>query len=383
MREDADIVKLWVSVEESGGNAILATIVELSGSHYRHPGARMLICADGRKAGAISGGCLEAELTRRVDRIAETGKACVIQYNTSSDHDIILGTGMGCGGTVSILLEPANSASVRFLMATLDQCIKKLRSETTATVYETTGSVNTCPGERIALNEGEEISGTVSDNRLRGAAMDSLRALPSGTSHQNVTWQTPAASVKVLIERIVPPIRLVLFGAGDDAIPVFRLANALGWQVTVVDVRTTYATPERFPGAIEVLLAHPEDMSELLASHHYDAAVIMTHNYHRDQELLKRLLATPIGYIGLLGARTRVDKMLRDLADAGINLSPQEMNRLYAPVGLNIGAEGPEETALSIIAEIQMALHAGTGRSLRDKWATDLQVAGVLQESHL
>jgi xanthine/CO dehydrogenase XdhC/CoxF family maturation factor len=318
---------------------------------------------------------------RRVDSIAETGQACVVRYNTSSDHDIILGTGMGCGGTVSMLLEPADSAGVRFLVTTLYQCMTTSRSSTTATVYETAGPVNVRPGERITLNEDEEISGTLSDDRLHGPAVDSLRVLPLGLSHQNVTWQTPGAVVKALIDRIQPSTRLVLFGAGDDAIPVHNLANALGWQVTVVDPRPSYATSERFPGAVEVKLAHPEDVGDLLASHYFDAAVIMTHNYHRDLQLLKRLLPASIGYVGLLGARTRVNKMLQDLADEGSIPPAHTRRRLHAPVGLNIGAEGPEEIALAIIAEIQMVLRAGTGLPLRDITGAGMSSSDILQES--
>lgn len=383
MRESTDIVRLWMDAEKSGCSAMLATIVELSGSHYRHPGARMLICSDGRKAGAICGGCLEAELIRRVESIAESGKTSVIRYNTSSDHDIILGTGMGCGGTVSILLEPAFGANVRFLVSALDQCMTTGGSERLATVYEAAESVNTQLGDRVRLNERGEYSGSLSDDRLRDAVLDSLRALPPGAGHQNVTWQAPGASVKLLIERILPPIRLILFGAGDGAIPVFNLAHALGWQVTVVDARTAYASVERFPGATEIIHAHPEDISGLLTLRCFDAAVVMTHNFHRDYESLKRLLPAPIRYIGLLGAKTRLDKLLRNLALAGINLSLQDLNRLHAPVGLNICADGPEEIALSIVAEIQMALHGGTGRSLREKWSAETPVTGVLQDAHL
>jgi xanthine/CO dehydrogenase XdhC/CoxF family maturation factor len=296
-----------------------------------------------------------------------SGSAHVVRYDTSSDDDVILGTGMGCGGTVSILLEPADSVNVRLLMSALADCRTTGHSAILATVYGVTEPSSISPGERLRFHADGERIGQFSDSRFHILAMETIAHFPPSGKYGNVTWRVSMAEVRALIERLTPPTRLVVFGAGHDSTYISKLAVVLGWQVTVVDPRPAYATVERFPGIAAVRLAHPEEVVQLLESVQFDAAVIMNHNYHRDLALLRSLLPSSIGYVGLLGARSRVGKLLQDLARAGFSPSAQEREKLYAPVGLDIGAERPEAIALAIVAEIQKVLSGRSGHSLREQ----------------
>ena len=168
----------------------------------------------------------------------------------------------------------------------------------------------------------------------------------------------------VLIETIAPSVPIVLFGAGDDVMPITKLAKGLGWHVTVIDARPDYAKPERFPEADQVLCRHPDATPDLSAD---AVAVIITHSYNRDKELLRRLLPMHLRYVGALGPRVRTDRLIAELAEEGVAFGAEELEPLHGPAGLDIGAETPEEIAVSIIAEIQAVLVRRPGTSLRNK----------------
>jgi xanthine/CO dehydrogenase XdhC/CoxF family maturation factor len=180
-------------------------------------------------------------------------------------------------------------------------------------------------------------------------------------------YPLPTGKAEVFIEVIQPPVPLMIFGAGHDAVPLVRLAQELGWYVTIVDSRQADATRERFPSADEVILARPENISDRVRVDNRTVAVVMTHNYLHDLELLKTLLPSPVEYLGILGPKSRTEKLLQDLQEQGITPTEPQLQRLYSPVGLDIGADTPEEIALSIVAEIQAVLANHSGGSLRNK----------------
>jgi len=326
MKELAEIVTAWEAVCAAGGEALLATVVGVSGSTYRRPGARMLLSREGRLAGSVSGGCLEGDILQKAWWRTEVGAALVTYDSTDSDEDVVWGFGLGCNGVVQVLLERVSPERPGPLNA-LTAVLRERRPQTIITV-------------------------TASDDP----------AVPLGTAPPG--W-TPPDGVSVFQETVQPPAPLVIFGAGQDALPLVRLTKELGWHVTVADTRGTRARPERFPQADAVCLGWPETMEIDKRT----AAVVMTHNYLDDRRVLQSLLLSSAGYIGQLGPRVRTERLLAEIADDGLVVTEEMRRRLHAPIGLDLGADNPEEIALSIVAEIQAARTDRDGGSLRNRRA--------------
>jgi xanthine dehydrogenase accessory factor len=274
-----------------GEGAVLATVVGVDGSAYRGTGARMVVRADGSTTGAVSGGCLEADIVARAAEVLASGTAQRAHYDMRSSDDDVLGLGMGCRGVVDVQLEPLTGDA--------------LRSEI----------------ERLA------------ELRARSA------------------------------------VRLLVCGAGADAIPVVRLAALTGWLVTVVDHRPTFATAERFPDAERVIRvdASPTEgaLASVVALGEFAAAVVMGHAATHDRARLHELLGVPsLRYLGVLGPRRRTLELLAGAP----GVAPGELpSNVYAPIGLDLGAETPEEIALAIVSECAAALAGRTPRSLRER----------------
>jgi xanthine/CO dehydrogenase XdhC/CoxF family maturation factor len=213
------------------------------------------------------------------------------------------------------------------------------------------------------------LSGTlqsnVADRELDAEIRTTLREHEQGTSLLRVIHEERAALI--FVERVDPPTPLVIFGAGHDAMPVARLAKELGWHVTLVDHRPAYASPERFPEADRIVQGSSREAATQLTLESETLALVMTHNYLRDLELLQLLLPSPVRYLGLLGPRRRTDQLLGDLKEKGIVPAHEQLNRLYAPVGLDIGSEGPAEVAMSILAEMQAVMTRHRGGHLRER----------------
>jgi xanthine/CO dehydrogenase XdhC/CoxF family maturation factor len=182
-------------------------------------------------------------------------------------------------------------------------------------------------------------------------------------------YQSDSGTTKVFIETLTPPVQLVVFGAGHDAMPIVELARGLGWQTEVVDPQAREASRARFAQADRVTLARPETASEQVSITRRTLALLMSHNYSHDQALLKFLLASPARYIGVMGPRNRTERMLSELAknDSSFRVKETDRTRLYAPAGLDIGANSPAEIALSIIAEIRTVLAERSGGMLRER----------------
>jgi xanthine/CO dehydrogenase XdhC/CoxF family maturation factor len=326
MTEIAEILKLLDA--HPGSPAVLATLVRVDGSSYRRPGARLLWLADGAHAGSISGGCLEEDLIERARRALATGRAEVATYDTAAENDIVWGTGTGCDGRVTVLLEPLPPDRPRWVQ-TLRANLAAQRSTALAVAY-----------------------GGLPEIRLGTRLADDP---PAG-----------AEGGEIFAETVQPPYPLVVFGAGDDAQPLVRMALELGWQVTVVDSRPAYATATRFPGAAVVIVWPAEFAAESVPLGPRTLAVVMTHRYRDDLALLPRLLTAPLAYLGLLGPRHRMQRLLSGIEGSGLAITPEMRARLHAPVGLDIGGRTPETVALSILAEIQARLAGRSAGFLRD-----------------
>jgi len=366
MKEIATIVRLWNEMETSGTHGVLVTIVSVKGSHYRRLGARMLIAENDRVAGSISGGCMEADLKEHAGRVLRADTPELIRYDTSREDDLVYGTGMGCGGVVDLLLEPTTAESVVLFMSVLQDCLKTRQRSKVATVHRAPQESGIVPGDRVFVSPGGAIRSTLNDTALTDLIASDLHKFVPTAKPLSKTYPIPEGEVMTLLEVIRPPVSLLLLGAGDDAKPITAMAKTLGWHVTVSDHRSDFADPNRFPSADSVLVIDNARITEKLDLSQYDAVVIMTHNYFQDRLLLEQVLSSGVDYVGLLGAVKRSARILAEVKQAGVSVSAEQLARFYTPVGLDLGADGPEEIALSILAEIQAVLSQGSGRSLRE-----------------
>jgi len=327
-----------------GTPAVLATLMKVAGSAYRGPGARMAVLPDGTTVGAISGGCLEKDVVAHAERVRQSGQPLAVSYDLTTDDDMPWGLNMGCAAKLDVFLEPVPTGRApEHLVFVLDQVARR-EPAVVATLFRAPAGVPARVGARLLVRGDGHVTGDVGGGDLGGSVKtDALRVLREERSDA-VAYRLPEGEAEVLIEYVPCPIALVICGAGNDAGPLAELGARLGWQVRAV-------------GKDDPL--GPLDERT--------AAVIMTHNYARDLELLGRLLPSEARFVGLLGPRARTERLLADLAARGATPNTVELLRLHAPVGLDIGAETPEEIALAIAAEIRATLAGRSGGRLSDR----------------
>jgi xanthine/CO dehydrogenase XdhC/CoxF family maturation factor len=366
MRELSDIVKAYQEAGKSGRACALATVVNVTGSTYRRPGAKMLFSSQGRLAGLINAACLESDLSERARKVIANGKPELISYDTTSPDDIVFGLGLGCNGTVEILMEPSQRPALADKAAVFDRSLSGGEPIAVATVIAASGRVGVQAGDFVAFDLHGRVAGTITHPRLASAIQDQCR-LKNDVTYAESTIPYGEGSVRVFIEVLFPPLPLVLFGAGPDSLPLVDAAKLLGWNVTVVDHRPAYATKDNIPSADAILLSEPEQLADHLKLSERHVVVIMTHSFDKDRTLLRILLQSPCKYVGLLGPKTKLQTLFENLEREGFKPSEEQLNRLHAPVGLDIGAETPEEIALSIVSEIKAVLENRGGGFLRDR----------------
>ena len=279
----------------------------------------MILSNDGRSAGIINGGCLDADLWARARQTMESGAAQLAIYDTTSDHDIVFGLGLGCRGVVNILIEPI-------------------------------ADLNWLRDESVVAVEFEGELGT----RFTNAEF---------TGRPRIV-QT--ATGRAFVEKVEAPQTLMIFGAGADALPLAQMGELLGWSVRTIDPRAPHANRPVHLGAEFVA---PQSLGALEIPDGA-ACVLMTHNFLHDLEILKRVFPSNANYIGVLGPRRRADELLDKLGSEtvlpALAVTPALRAKLHAPVGLDLGAETPAEIALSVVAEIQKQTRAKSGQSLRE-----------------
>lgn len=368
MRDRRDLLAAFAALRASGGHGALATVVRVVGSAYRRPGARMLLGVDGTRVGLVSGGCLEADLVERARPVLESGTPALVTYDASRDEDLVFGLGLGCEGTVEVLIERVPERPDGGHLALLARCLEERRRLALVTLFRTSGVV--APGTRLFLVDGEpEGGGPVPDALAVALGREADAALADGR-HRNVSVEDGAgARVEALVEPILPWPELFVFGAGPDALPVVRLAVALGFDVTVADHRPAFVRPERFPGAVAVVLCEPAEIAATVDPGPDAAVLVMSHSFVSDRAYLGQLLRRPLRYLGALGPKRRTERILAELAAEGVVPDASARARFHAPVGLDLGAETPEEIALSILAEIRAVWMGRAGGPLRDREA--------------
>jgi len=373
MKELSAIASAFEQARSEGKACALATVVAVSGSAYRRPGARMLITEGGQATGGVSGGCLERDVFLRARRVMERGQATLATYDTTDDDDLVFGVGLGCRGVIRILIEPLPTASQPCHLLRLSEMLPRREPGVLATVWRVEGRTEARVGSRLLLSSRGRLWDDIGDPELAAQIeSDAQEALQKDRSATRI-YRLPAGEAEIFLELLRPPVPLVLFGGGPDAVPLVQLAAELGWHVTVVDGRPTAgsqpaaASRARFPRADAVLLCRPEQVRQQVRLDSDTVAVVMTHHYLTDLRLLEVLLPSPVRYLGLLGPKSRAERLLHDLSHAGVAATEAQRRRLYAPVGLDLGAETAEEIALAILAEIRAVLAGRTGGMLRDR----------------
>jgi xanthine dehydrogenase accessory factor len=354
-KELLEIIKYFEQSEPEKTRTVLATVVDVKGSSYRLPGARMLIGERGEMLGTISGGCLESDVLERAARVLQTGATEVFTYDTTAQEDSVFSLNMGCRGVIRILLERPKQEFINFFT----RLYETRRSGLTATLIRAkTETVRV--GARLIFDEEKLVSSDFSAAQTETLTADFLDALREKKSK---IFENDSG--EFFLEFIPASVSLVIFGAGADAIPVAETAKNLGWRVTIIDHRAAFANKERFASADEIILTRAENAEEKLTIDEQTVAVVMSHNYEHDKNALRFLLRSEAIYVGALGPKRRTENILREWREAGEEFSEEQLEKLYAPIGLDIGADTPEAIALAIVAEIKSVLSDRNGGFLR------------------
>lgn len=337
---------------------VLATIIETMGSTYQKAGARMLIKADGEFNGLLAGGCFEADLLEQAATVFAGGHSKVVFYDMRSPEDAVWGLGLGCNGAVRVFLQLLTAENHFHPLDVMTDAVTGKKTGVLATIYTSTHQdYPVGQSTFIEAIKKDALYSIITRHEIYSAAAQQvlLQNKPQIAEHD-----VDGKSIKVFYEVLKPAPRMLLIGAGPDVVPVTCFAKALGWHITVVDHRPANIKPERFPDVDQLMHITPPELKEKISLDQFDALVLMTHSVEYDERYLKVIAGSKIPYIGLLGPAMRRNRLLDCMGDR----ADQIKGRVFGPVGLDIGAETPEEIALSIMAEIQAVLHQRDGARL-------------------
>ncbi len=361
MKEFKIILVEYKKIDFTHRKAALATVVQVKGSSYRSPGARMLITDDGKWVGSISGGCLEGDALRKARKVMGDKKPMTVTYDTREESNQNLGIGLGCNGIIDVLIEPLiDKEDPNFIL--FDQLVQMREPIAMATIFR--GDVGVA--EKLVLKSEGITQLGFSDFELAKLVQNDLREVFSQRKSYSKSYLNNSRETEVFLEFIQPSISLIIFGGGFDARPVSQLAKSLGWEVQVTDECVAHIAPIFFPEADKLSLCQREFVDRDFLISPYTACVLMSHNYEYDRDVLRKLIHTEAPYIGILGPRKRFDKMQDEYSKADFTISQEQLNRVHSPIGLDIGAEAPDEIAISIIAEIQSRFTNRSGGFLKD-----------------
>ena len=327
------VVEMLCTLAARGDDAVLAVVVETSGSTYRKPGALILLDADGVRVGALSGGCLEIELEAHARDVLASGCAARVRFNTGGDEDRVFGSGSGCGGSTQVLLLPVPAPE-----SPLRDALRDAQAAGCGLALALDAATDT-PGSGVAI--------VATQAPARRYAFDHRGAPVSAVDH---------AGTHLTIARTP---RLLLLGAGPETPPLLQLSRLLGWQVDLAEHRGRWIRHADGCGIDRLHRDGPDALPGLLERERFDAALVMHHNFDLDTRGLLRLAASRVAWIGLLGPAARRDELLRELGDEA---AARLAGRLHAPVGLPLGGEGAEAIALSIAAGLQQVFAGRRGR---------------------
>jgi len=366
MKEIREIINAYNKARKNEKRLALATLVHLNGSSYRRPGARMIVDEEGQLTGAISGGCLEGDALRKAVFCIHTQIPKLVVYDTSDEEDATIGIQLGCSGIIQVLFEPIDENDPLNPIELLKKAVHKRQNTVLVTLYAPQIKKGDTVGTSMLLEDSGEFHNNSSFQFVPETLMQDIKETLTIKKSSFKSYNLNDNTFNAFLSFISPPISLIIVGAGNDAIPLQSIAETLGWEVTIVDGRHTYAKIERFSSACQIIVSKPEKVLQQIPIDEKSVFVLMTHNYNYDYAILKALLDKNIPYIGALGPKKKLDNMITDLKAENIFLNERQKNILYGPVGLELGAETPAEIALSITAEIMSVMHNKKGGSLRN-----------------
>ena len=371
MREILDEMRRLL--DQPAGGA-LVTITRTTGSTYRREGAKMVCRKDGTLVGSISGGCLESDVYEVSVGVVERNRPEIVTYDTNAENENVWGLGLGCNGTVEVLVEPLTwwrTPAGRGFFDAVTERVDAGRRCAIVTVLEEGGAPPPAIGRVMLDDDGTVVAGQ-HQTLVAAAVRDRLRealAEPSVRPSRRLEVGSPAGTCEVFLDVLVPPTRLIVVGGGHDAIPLVRVAREVGFVVTLVDSRPQFATQERFPQADEVIFAQAEEFTRRVSLSGRPALVLMTHNYLKDRTVLRQLLTGPeeLLYLGALGPHARTEQMLNEIRAEDASIRPDRVAQVRTPVGLDLGADAPAEIALAVLAEILAVRNDRRAIPLREK----------------
>ncbi|MBL0024598.1 MAG: XdhC family protein [Saprospiraceae bacterium] len=367
MKEIRDIISSYNTCVAEGKKCALATVVHIEGSSYRRPGARMLISEDGQLTGAISGGCLEGDAMRKALLVINEQIPTLVTYDTMDEDDAIIGIGLGCNGIIDILIEPIQSGQADNPIQILKAITNYRQHAVIVTLFSWDMRKLIHAGTRYYLNQKGDFIGNSHYSEMETTLKNHAAKLSSKDKSDWVNFKYNGEKMSVFFEIVLPPIHLVSIGAGNDVIPLVEMSGILGWETTIIDGRAGYARKERFPDACSVMVATPKEVLNLISIDKYTCFTLMTHNYNYDKALLYELTGNNAEYIALLGPKSKLERILSEYEDEGRRLTSAQIDSIYCPAGLDIGAETSEEIALSVISEIKAVMNRKKCNHLRHK----------------
>ncbi|HUQ66098.1 MAG TPA: XdhC family protein [Flavitalea sp.] len=367
MKEIIEIINAFDIAQREGRQTALVTLVHVEGSSYRRPGARMLVTDTGELTGAISGGCLEGDALNKALLAMHQQKNMLVTYDTTDEDDAVLGLGLGCNGVIQVLIQPVNNEDANGPLQLLKKVTASRRNNVLVTLFSFKNRKGEQPGTVIYMNDDETIYINHIDAEIRNIIQEDIIASFENQQSSFRNYTANNADITAYIEFIPPVVSVIILGAGNDAEPVAAMASLLGWQVTLIDDGRDKNTKKgRFAGTCQLMAVKPEDVLKTIGVDDKTFFLLMTHNYNYDMAMLRELLPKKVKYIGVLGPRKKMERMLGQLESEGLQFTQQQLAAVHNPVGLDIGAETPEEIALSMIAEIKTVMAGKEGNHLRN-----------------
>jgi xanthine dehydrogenase accessory factor len=366
MKEIKSIIDAYNNINPAQTKAALATVVRVEGSSYRRTGARMLVMDDGVWVGGISGGCLEGDALKRARLAIAKSKPSLVTYDTTEDDQYQIGVGLGCNGIIDVLFSPLKIGDLNNTIEILKSCMAERRQThilLTITALEEQEHRSLYAGQMIRYIDETSLA-VFEDATLQAELKQTItNYAQKGRSRPKEFCFADGRTIEVFIEILPPEIHLILMGHQYDVLPLARLVKEIGWRATVI------ANPQKVMQklfAVADALVNPDDFDDILIDNH-TAIILMSHDYKTDKYNLPKMLQTAAPYIGMLGPKVRSEKIFKELAEEKTPINEADFFRIYAPVGLDIGAISPEEIALSIVAEIRAVFSARNGAQLRQR----------------
>lgn len=368
MRELKTIIEAYKKATAEGVKTVLATVVHVDGSSYRRPSARMLVDEHGITTGAISGGCLEGDALRKALHALVQGRNMLVSYDTSDETDAVVGAQLGCEGIIQVLFEPLIANDSLNPVKLLENIVNDQKPYIMMTLFNLQDKRGDQPGCTLLLEKSKTIAGSIENQTLYDSILKDTKIVFEEKRSIFRAYEDDQTTHNAFIEYFAPAISMVIVGAGNDTQGLALMAETLGWNVYVVDGRPSHASADRFASSCQIIVAKPEEALHNIPLNDHTVFVLMTHNYQYDLSMLENILDyEQVPYIGILGPKKKFERMIDELKAKGIGITQEQLDRIYAPIGLEIGAETPEEIAISVLAEINAVLNETKGTFLREK----------------